>query len=640
MIQNNLRDIDAKMDIDKHIEWIKSFHANVMQIGCGGITSFHPTALTDFQWQNPYMNSDFVGELIKKAHANDIRVIVRFDFSKGHESFYDKHNDWYVRTRDGSPVRYHDTVATCINSEYQQKLSLKAIEEVIRKYPADGIFFNMFGYITHDYSGNYIGICQCENCKKRFYEMYKEILPLEENQDDPVFIKYREFQKTTVYDILGKIRDVTKAVNPDIAVSNYVPYAVDIVRDESNSAVDRPLPFWLYNSTHNVGLIEGSYDDKVSSNVAINAVDLPYRFMGVSNYLNQIRLYGNMAAGGFLDWCIVGNFDDYTDYENFEGVRKVFAFHEKYEQYYGHFEPKTKVMLVTGNRHWVDAEYRGIFRMLKEAHIQFTIVEAEALKDKVGDFNGYDFIILPALSQVEPEIAAALEKTNACVIASKYSFADNPTLLENLFGVRLGEYVTDVRGAYLRPEPKSDFPEFHERKWVFLDKPYYEMALLDGAKGMLPKVEKARYGPPERCYGHVETDKPMAAVKNGNLYVNWEIGSLYYNLGYDEFKTLFLGLMRKVRPIPRNFETDAPEMVEMFFSKIDESTYMLQMINMTGYNGMTFFKPLAVDFEVKFNDIIPKEVQEMHESGLKQISCNGKLNVHLSDLYKAFLVRV
>ena len=50
MIQNNIRDIDVRMDIDKQIEWLKSFGANTLQIGCGGITAFHPTKL-DFQWR-------------------------------------------------------------------------------------------------------------------------------------------------------------------------------------------------------------------------------------------------------------------------------------------------------------------------------------------------------------------------------------------------------------------------------------------------------------------------------------------------------------------------------------------------------------------------------------------------------------
>ena len=644
MIQNNLRDIDAMMDIDRYIEWLKSFHVNVLQIGCGGITSFHPTSLKNIQWTNPYMKGgDFIGEIVDKAHANNIRVIVRFDFSKTHESFYDKNPLWYQVSLDGSAIRYNNTVATCINGEYVQELSLKIIEEVIRKYPVDGIFFNMFGYQTRNYSGDYVGICRCESCKGRFYKTHGETLPTTENPDDPVFRKYCEFKKYTIDDILTKICGMTHGVNPEIAVSTYDPETIDIVRDESNSAVDRPLPFWIYQSSDNVGIIEGSYDDKVSSNVAINAVDLPYRFMGVSDQLNRIRLYGNIAAGGFLDWCIIGNFDDYTDYENFEGVRKIYAFHEKYEKYYGRFDSKTKIMLVSsGERHSSQHEYRGLFRMLKEEHIMFTIVKSNAIKYKLNQLDDYDFILLPDVIGVDDETAKALKQTTACVIGTKYSFSLDPSLGKDLFGVSLGEYVTDVRGTYLLPEPRDVFSIFHERKWIYLDKPYYKMKLAPGVKGLLPKIEKADFGPPERCFGHVVTDESMASFGNGNIYIPWAIGSLYYEHGYSEFKKIFLALMRMAKPIHREIETDAPEMVEMFFAPIDNSTYMLQMINMTGFNGITFFDCLPVSFDVTFNEVSPKSVTELREDGEKPVDFNGKLRIHMekSEIYKAFLIKI
>ena len=114
MIQNNIRDTDAEMDIDKQIEWLKYFGANVLQIGCGGITAFHPSKL-ECQHVSPYLKNDFIGEVVEKCHANGIRVIARFDFSKTHESLCEAHPDWYFRKEDGSLVRYHDTVATCVN---------------------------------------------------------------------------------------------------------------------------------------------------------------------------------------------------------------------------------------------------------------------------------------------------------------------------------------------------------------------------------------------------------------------------------------------------------------------------------------------------------------------------------------------
>lgn len=52
-------------------------------------------------------------------------------------------------------------------------------------------------------------------------------------------------------------------------------------------------------------------------------------------------------------------------------------------------------------------------------------------------------------------------------------------------------------------------------------------------------------------------------------------------------------------------------MVEIFFSQCDDSLYMLQFINLTRFNGMTFFEPLEVrDISVKFEMFRPKKVKK------------------------------
>lgn len=641
MIQNNLRDEDAKIDVDRHMEWLKSFGINVLQIGCGGITAFHPTKLA-CQYESPYMKGDFLGEIVEKCHANGIKVIARFDFSKTHESFFVDHPSWYARRGDGTEIRYNDTVATCVNGDYQRQLSLEAIREVLENYPVDGIFFNMFGYVTSDYSGNHIGICRCDNCKRRFFEMYGDELPAKEDENDPIYLKYLQFKERTVNEILINIYNLTKSISKEIAVSSYTPFATDIVRNESNSALGRPLPFWLYNSSDNVSKIEGSYEDKISSNCAINAVDLPYRFMGVSKYLNQIRLYENIASGSGLDWCIIGNFDEYPDHENMDTVREVFNFHKRYEKYYGHFLPGAKVMVVyESHKSAVNKEYRGIFKMLKEAHIPFSAVYLEELEKKINTFDQYEVIILPAVISLSESVKDGLKKTKACVVGSGLTAIEDTKCLEQLFGIRKKRGVQDVRGTYLLTEPKKIFADFNLKQWVFLDKEYADLELLPNTEGMLPKVEKSMFGPPERCYGHQVTEESMVTKSaGGNIYFPWSPGELYYQHGYDEFKRLLLDVVDFSGA--KTFETNAPEMVEMFLDSCDASTYMLQMINLTGFNGTSFFEPLAVsDIFVKLTHIEVASVYEMTEDGLEEVGYDGELKFSMNKgkIYKAFLIK-
>lgn len=81
MVQNNLRDIDGAMDVDYEVDMLKKLGANVVQVGCGGISAYGPSQLA-CQRPTPYLQGDKFGEIVEKCHAAGIRVIARFDISK------------------------------------------------------------------------------------------------------------------------------------------------------------------------------------------------------------------------------------------------------------------------------------------------------------------------------------------------------------------------------------------------------------------------------------------------------------------------------------------------------------------------------------------------------------------------------
>ena len=634
MIQNNLRDIDAEMDADEEIRWLLSFGANVVQLGCGGITAFTPTK-QPFQRKSPYLKGDKFGELLAKCHQNGIRVIARFDVSKAHESYLTTNPDWFSRSREGKPIRYNDTAATCINGPYQQELAIRIIGDVIRKYPVDGIFFNMFGYQTRDYDGNYVGICQCENCRRRFHDFSGMELPTEENPEDPAFRKYLDFRKFTVRDMLQKIRKTVKGINPGIAVSTYSPYEIDIIRNESNSAVDRPYPFWIYSASDNTSVVRGTYPDKVSSNVAINAVDIPYRFMGVSKYLTKLRLLQNMANGSNLDWCIIGAFPNYPDRENFESVREVFHFHRQYEELFAKLKSEAEVLLV---RSGSQAEYRGLFRILKEAHILFDVVSADE-EERIAELaDRYRAVIIPGADEFRSEkLRAALLHTKAVVLSTGASFSGDAELLRELFGVRLGKRIEPVRGSYLLTEPKEIFRSFPKRDWVYLDREAYELQ-AEEAKPVLPLVRAAMYGPPERCFGHEVSEVGMAALHKGkNLYLPWLPGTLYYHHGYEDHKEIFLDLLRYLCPELQRIRVDAPSCVEFFCDRIDDRRFLLQFLNLSGFNGTTMNAPLPIrDIRVDFPENI--QAERLMEEGLIEAGKESStLCAELPGMYAAYL---
>jgi hypothetical protein len=65
MIQTNLREIDATMDIDQYVREVQEFGANTVLFNVGGIVANYPTDL-EFHWRNTFMKRDLVGEVLPK----------------------------------------------------------------------------------------------------------------------------------------------------------------------------------------------------------------------------------------------------------------------------------------------------------------------------------------------------------------------------------------------------------------------------------------------------------------------------------------------------------------------------------------------------------------------------------------------
>lgn len=598
LIQTNLRDTDADMDVDLLIAGLKDLSANTLQFNTGGIMAFYPTGL-EFHYRNPYLKGDLIGEVIEKCHQNGIKFIARFDFSKAHVSVFNDKPDWFYRSLQGNYINYNDMVHTCVNGYYQSEYSLKILKEVLARYQVDGIFFNMFGYQTTDYSGNYHGICHCENCKKRFKEMYHLELPKTEATDDPVYIKYVEFKEITTRELLEKIHKVVKEIDPNLPISTYHDYMVDMVRKESNTAVDRPYPIWLYSASENVKSVEDTWDDKLVSNCSINAVDMPYRFMGVSKHLIRLRLYQNIANGSGLDFCINGVFEGYPDRENFDAVKEVFEFHKKNEAYFGSFQSVADIALIKPEVKVladVESEYLGIFKMLKERHIQFDVICQENLEERVEGLKRYLCVIVPDYRiLLNEKIAAAMqEPTTNWMLTGAYPERG----CEEIYRI-IGGKLIDRRGAnrsaYFLTQDKQVFLRFAERDWIFVDFTFAGIKFDEGVLPLLPFIKPARFGPPERCGGYSVSDEYGAGIKaykNMNVVsVPWEIGKLYQTYGYEDHKNILLDLLDYVTDQNYILTTNAPMDVELILNKYDDGTYLLQLLNLSGYNGSTFYKP-------------------------------------------------
>ena len=166
-------------------------------------------------------------------------------------------------------------------------------------------------------------------------------------------------------------------------------------------------------------------------------------------------------------------------------------------------------------------------------------------------------------------------------------------------------------------------------------------------ESLLPLITTARYGPPERCYGHEQSRIPCATLHRmnsndgRNVYFPWQPGLLYYKDGFEDFKFLLLDVLEYLQPNSRILTTNAPASVEVFFDQCGPDQYLLQLLNLSGFNGTTVRAPLPIhDLIIKLNLPIPKSVMELSPNGLIAQPEKAEMNVDLLESYQAFLVEI
>lgn len=624
---NNLRVIQvnlpayeaATLNADSLVYDLQNFSANTVIINAGGIMAFYPTKLP-FHYTNPYMKPEVLADVVRKCHEKSIKVIVRFDFSRVHESIFKAHPDWCYISPKGERIINTDMYVASINGPYVQQHAFKIIEEVLDQFPVDGIFLNMPGYqVRNPYESKYHGIDQNEYDKEAFkkYSDGKQ-LPIKEDKDDPLFQEYVEFKKHSVEEWSRRLYEMVRARSNQVAICTYSDKYVDIIRHEAQT---NSLPYWPYTSSDNVNNAVNSYPEHVISNASIQQISFQSRYNAVEPEETAIRLYENMANGSGLDMSMMGDMRGYEDERNYPVFKKIYGLHKKHEPYFGNYRSTAKVAVIAPGS-WPSGEqmqeYRGIQLMLKESHVQFDIIEDAQLAAQKERIESYQLIILPDINYLSKQATDVLKEAcnkGANMLATNKSFSNDPETIAEIFGAEIVNGANDGSGNYLRINDKTVFKRLDKQAMIFWK---FNLGLYNfenAEKTFLPVLSKGRPGPPEIIGGHEPTGYYAAAINNYGkgkaLLLPANIGKLYYLHGYEQHKNIILDLITELQPdLFSDVVTNAHERVEIIVNQFGKNLpgrdrkkmdgTIVHFINITGFSGNTYFRPHIID-DIRFS---------------------------------------
>ena len=611
MIQTNMREIDMlDMDADRFVAELQAFKATVVLVNSAGIIASYPTKLP-FHYQSPYLKGDSLADIIDACHAAGIRVLARTDFSKVRRPIYEAHPNWAYRTVDGQIVDYNGDVHACINGDYQQVYALEIIRELITTHDVDGIFFNMGGYQTRDYSGAYYGICHCQSCRTKFAEMYGLPLPKAEDTGDPAFRKYLSFKQRTTEHLRGRVSDLIHELRPDMCIDKDPHRTSGFIRQESNTAIDRPLPHWQYSGSANTKWAVAAYPGMVSSNTTVDFIDFPYRHVAVSPHQQKLRLAQGLANGGALDYYLIGRLDNHEDRSGYEAVKEIFHYHATHEAAYrdnlssGRSSSAANVALLDHSRNTA-AETQGWFRFLVEGHFLFDTPQTDTVLD--ASWDQYRCIILPDLQPMSDALAARLDEYVAgggtLVAVGQSGFYDRegelrPAPALKCLGIERVEMVRlDMRSSYLKLDDKAGFKRFPVTDLIYIDGPYVYCRYAPEAEQRFKLVPPHHFGPPERCYYELVVDRPGFVVhpygQGQAIYVPWLPGQLYRRQGHTNTFDFIVDLLEGVAGVAPVGGNLSPMVEVTLMESKQGGTQLLHLVNGSGHFGTTFYAPVPM----------------------------------------------
>ncbi len=661
IVQTNLREIDmADMDAAQYVRELREFNANTVIINTGGIVASYSSRIP-YQTPNRYMTGDDLKTVVKACKDAGIRVISRVDFSKVRTPLYEQHPEWAYLSPKGEIINYHGLIHVCFNSEYQQTTALDILREIIREIDPDGIFLNMGGYsVALDYTRGYQGICQCENCRKRFGEMFGLDLPTKDDPDDPVYQKYKRFQELTVGAYHKAIKELIAQEKPDLLF-----FPIDMLRGEIGTFFDgADRNNYMYKGSELLKLEKYSSPDKVASVTSVDFIDMWYRHAAVSPHEQELRLAQMLANGGFADFYQVGRLDNHPDKSGYAALKKMFRYHLEHEEdYHANLSAADIALICPRETYWskgelgFPAEYYGWYHLLTQQHYLFDCIRMNALE--LVSLKKYKTVILPDIQNVSDAAAAMLDAFAAAggtVIATgETALWDEQRkkrrgiALQCLGIEKLGYIGRGYLSAYFEIGGSRElFPRFADTEWIYLHDVYCYAEYKPSVRQYMRFIPPHRHSPPEDAYPTSITEYPAFTVspagKGRGVYIPWKPGADHYRFGFPHMGNFMADLLEQVLGV-EHVTGNLPEMVEVEHTvRRDGSMDYVHLINYTGHSLRSYFRPVplhGLEIGLAWKKPAPKAVFSMVRQAPVRFVCEaGILRLFVDELELFEAIRI
>ncbi|MDE2404576.1 MAG: hypothetical protein KGM17_07895 [Sphingomonadales bacterium] len=616
IVQTNLRLVDAALDPDALAMEARAFGATAITFNVGGIFAFYPTDL-ELQARNPFLTRDLTGDMLAAAHRAGLKMVGRYDLSKGTRIAYDAHPEWFVHNAKGEPQEYNGTYQACVNGGWAGDYGLRILTESLERYDLDGLFFNMTGYQPVDYSGQYRGICHCRNCQDGFSAMFGRALPQREDFSDPAYADFLVFKEETSKAAARRIYQTVKAIRPRAGVMGSGRGDCDFMRLELQRAVKRPAPEWPHQAGELSKWAAAYGRGKPYGCASTNFLDYNWRYASETPAHHLLRFGQQIANGAQVDYYLLGTFDQ-PNAAPLGPVRDFLHWHARNQDHFTATRSAARVALYHSRATNLHAgatrtgavqgqAFRGAYRALLEGRVPFDYVSDERMgdADALAQLARYDVIVLAnvaCLGDEEARVLDAFVEQGGTVIATGetalYDERGRPRdgfALDCLPVERLDQAAGGLETYVRIGEDELDFPLtrlLHLHGW------YFHCDRKADATAMLRLLPPPKYGPPELCFDEQAPGDDAGVMvrrfgKGRAVYLPWLPEWHYYRDGLPEHRELLLQLVGQDARAPAKLEGEGA--VELTVrEQLANGRRIIHLVNYAGQRGSAYEGPPAL----------------------------------------------
>jgi hypothetical protein len=471
-----LRESDAgSWDTEEMAEFAKSFSLDALGFSVGGIMAFYPTEIALHPRAASLGTRDLPAEMIASLTRRGIKPIARIDPSMASRTLYAERPEWFVQDKNGKPVEVHGHFITCPNGGYYNDFMIRVVEEILTRYPFDGLWAN-----AAQFSPWHTPQCHCAICQQKFRAKTGKSIP-EENWDSEIWRQYNEWRYECIAEWNAKVQAAKTRVRPSCA---WMPLS-QVAESWDHSRVGG----WDldYTEPHQDGIVleaqrryanmfwpglEARYMRGLAPEKGggiTTSYFLPWwRFYRVPIAENQMWA-GQIMAQGVMPWIhVTGYQQEQFDHRGLDGLRELLARFDRNRETYMEAKSVAEVALIY-SRHSLDNfghkdpaaryldHFRGAYNAMMDQRLPFDIISGGRItKDRL---SAYKAVVLPnaaCLSDVACEALEAYVRNGGHVVSTYLSgnfdemgAARGNTLLGRLIGAKAtGVTWKNLRAAY------------------------------------------------------------------------------------------------------------------------------------------------------------------------------------------------